>query len=56
MKRILMPQNLSKKIPLKSLKKLQKKPQKSTKKPQKSLNKSFKTHSTKKYLLNVNDF
>ena len=40
-KRFLMPQNLTKKT---------------IKKPQKSLNKSFKTHSTKKYLLNLNDF
>ena len=29
---------------------------KAPKKAQKSLNKSFKTHFTKKYLLNLNDF
>ena len=30
--------------------------EKTQQKPQKSLNKSFKTHLTKKYLLNSNDF
>ena len=37
-------------------KKTIKMPQKIAKKPQKSINKSFKTHFTKKYLLNLNDF
>ena len=51
-KRILMPQNLTKK----TIKMPQKIAKKTQKKPRKSLNKSFKTHFTKKYLLNLNDF
>ena len=51
-KRILMPQNLTKK----TIKMPQQIAKKAPKKAQKSLNKSFKTHFTKKYLLNLNDF
>ena len=49
---ILMPQNLTKK----TIKMPQQIAKKAPKKAQKSLNKSFKTHFTKKYLLNLNDF
>ena len=54
-KRILMTQNLTKKT-IKMPQKIAKNCKKAPKKAQKSLNKSFKTHFTKKYLLNLNDF